>query len=126
MNKINTVRRQDYCIRASRTSWQKVGWALRPVQGAPNRADIRSLKGFLFYGSFWARYFKYKLIADFWYTLIVIRTLGHILRQILVAKIPISHRGESNPRTSDLESDTLAPYQQAVIINRFCKRQIKA
>ena len=56
-----------------------------------------------------------ELIDDFCYTLIVIRTLGHILRQILVAKIPISHGGESNPRTSDLESDTLAPYQQAVI-----------
>ena len=60
-----------------------------------------------------------ELIDDFCYTLIVIRTLGHILRQILVAKIPISHRGESNPRTSDLESDTLAPYQQALMTNFF-------
>ena len=47
--------------------------------------------------------------------LIVTRTLGHILCQVLVAKIPIGHEGDSNPRTSDLESDTLAPYQQAVI-----------
>ena len=69
----------------------------------------------IFEGGFWARDLEYELIDDFCYTLIVIRTLGHILRQILVAKIPISHGGESNPRTSDLESDTLAPYQQAVI-----------
>ena len=69
----------------------------------------------IFEGGFWARGLEYELIDDFCYTLIVIRTLGHILRQILVAKIPISHRGESNPRTSDLESDTLAPYQQALI-----------
>ena len=65
---------------------------MRPVQGAPNRADIGSLKG-----GFRARYFKYELIDDFWYTLIVIRTLGHILRQILVAKIPIGHRGNRTP-----------------------------
>ena len=55
------------------------------------------------------------MIDDFCYTLIVSRTLGHNLRQILVAKIPKGHEGDSNPRTSDLESDTLAPYQQAVI-----------
>ena len=60
------------------------------------------------------------MIDDFWFTLIVSRTLGHNLRQILVAKIPKGHEGDSNPRTSDLESDTLAPYQQAVInIIRF-------
>ena len=53
------------------------------------------------------------MIDDFCYTLIVSRTLGHNLRQILVAKIPKGHEGDSNPRTSDLESDTLAPYQQA-------------
>ena len=34
---------------------------------------------------------------------------------VRVVYLTISHRGESNPRTSDLESDTLAPYQQAVI-----------
>jgi len=51
---------------------------------------------------------SFEMIDDFCYTLIVICTLGHILRQILVAKIHISHGGESNPRTSDLESDTLA------------------
>ena len=39
----------------------------------------------------------YALIDDFWYTLVVIRTLGHILRQILVAKIPISHGGNRTP-----------------------------
>ena len=72
-----------------------------------------------FEGGFWARGLEYELIDDFCYTLIVIRTLGHILRQILVAKIPISHGGESNPRTSDLESDTLAPYQQALIKDRY-------
>ena len=44
--------------------------------------------------------------------LIVTRILGHILCQVLVAKIPRGHRVESNPRTSDLESDSLAPYQQ--------------
>ena len=55
------------------------------------------------------------MIDDFYYTLIDSRTLGHNLRQILVAKIPKGHEGDSNPRTSDLESDTLAPYQQAVI-----------
>ena len=58
----------------------------------------------MFEGGFWARGLEYELIDDFCYTLIVIRTLGHILRQILVAKIPISHGGESNPRTSNLES----------------------
>ena len=47
--------------------------------------------------------------------LIVTRTLGHILCQVLVAKIPIGHEGDSNPRTSDLGSGTLAPYQQAVM-----------
>ena len=74
------------------------------------------LSCFIIYeGGLWARGLEYELIDDFCYTLIVIRTLGHILRQILVAKIPISHGGESNPRTSDLESDTLAPHQQAVI-----------
>ena len=72
-------------------------------------------------GGFWARGLEYELIDDFCYTLIVICTLGHILRQILVAKIPISHRGESNPRTSDLESDTLAPYQQA-LIKDWCRQ----
>ena len=50
----------------------------------------------------------------FEYTLIVTRTLGHILCQILVAKIPIGHRGKSNPRTSDIESVTLEPYQITV------------
>ena len=55
------------------------------------------------------------MIDDLCYTLIVTRTLGHILCQILVAKIPIGHRGIRTPRTSDLESGTLAPYQQAVI-----------
>ena len=76
---------------------------------------FRDCRIIIFEGGFWARGLEYELIDDFCYTLIVIRTLGHILRQILVAKIPISHGGESNPRTSDLESDTLAPYQQAVI-----------
>ena len=75
----------------------------------------------IFEGVFWARGLEYELIDDFCYTLIVICTLGHILRQILVAKIPISHGGESNPRTSDLESDTLAPYQQA-LIKDWCRQ----
>ena len=74
---------------------------------------FRDCRIIIFEGGFWARGLEYELIDDFCYTLIVIRTLGHILRQILVAKIPISHGGDSNPRTSDLESDTLAPYQQA-------------
>ena len=55
------------------------------------------------------------MFDEFLLPLIVIRTLGHILCQILVAKIPIGHGGDSNSRTSDLESDSLAPYQQAVI-----------
>ena len=50
------------------------------------------------------------MFDDFLLPLIVTRTLGHILCQVLVAKIPIGHGGDSNPRTSDLESDTLAPY----------------
>ena len=58
---------------------------------------------------------RYEVYYEFLLPLIVIRTLGHILCQVLVAKIPIGHEGDSNPRTSDLESDTLAPYQQAVI-----------
>ena len=80
---------------------------------------FRDCRIIIFEGGFWARGLEYELIDDFCYTLIVIRTLGHILRQILVAKIPISHGGESNPRTSDLESDTLAPYQQALIKDRY-------
>ena len=82
---------------------------------------FRDCRIIIFEGGFWARGLEYELIDDFCYTLIVIRTLGHILRQILVAKIPISHRGESNPRTSDLESDTLAPYQQA-LIKDWCRQ----
>ena len=56
------------------------------------------------------------MFDDFLLPLIVTRTLGHILCQVLVAKIPIGHEGDSNPRTSDLESGTLAPYQQAVFL----------
>ena len=82
---------------------------------------FRDCRIIIFEGGFWARGLEYELIDDFCYTLIVIRTLGHILRQILVAKIPISHRGESKPRTSDLESDTLAPYQQA-LIKDWCRQ----
>ena len=59
---------------------------------------------------------QYEVFWWFLLLLIVTRTLGHILCQVLVAKIPIGHEGDSNPRTSDLESDTLAPYQQAVIL----------
>ena len=58
---------------------------------------------------------EHEVIDDLCYTLKVTRTLGHILCQILVAKIPIGHEGDSNPQTSDLESGTLAPYQQAVL-----------
>ena len=58
---------------------------------------------------------SFEVFDDFLLPLIVTCTLGHILCQVLVAKIPIGHRGDSNPRTSDLESDTLVPYQQAVI-----------
>ena len=55
------------------------------------------------------------MFDDFLLPLIVTRTLGHIFCQVLVAKIPIGHGGDSNPRTSDLGSDTLAPYQQAEV-----------
>ena len=58
---------------------------------------------------------EYEVFDDFLLPLIVTRTLGHILCHVLVAKIPIGHEGYLNPRTSDLKSDTLAPYQQAVI-----------
>ena len=51
----------------------------------------------IYLGGFWARGLEYELIDDFWYTLVVIRTLGHTLRQILVAKIPIGHRGNRTP-----------------------------
>ena len=60
-------------------------------------------------------FFKIEVFDDCLLPLIVTRTLGHILCQVLVAKIPLGHEGDSKPRTSDLESDTLAPYQQAVI-----------
>ena len=43
------------------------------------------------------------MVDDFCYILIVISTLGHILCQNLVAKIPIGHGGESKSRTSDLQ-----------------------
>ena len=78
---------------------------------SPNNLRSCGVEINIFEGGFWARGLEYELIDDFCYTLIVIRTLGHILRQILVAKIHIGHWGESNP--SDLESDTLAPYQKA-------------
>ena len=47
---------------------------------------------------------KYEVIDDLCYTLIVTRTLGHILCQILVAKIPISHRGIRAPELLILSS----------------------
>ena len=40
---------------------------------------------------------EYELIDDFCYTLIVACTLGHILCQILVAKIPKGHKGNRTP-----------------------------
>ena len=47
---------------------------------------------------------KYEVIDDLCYTLIVTLTLGHILCQILVAKIPISHRGIRAPELLILSS----------------------
>ena len=47
---------------------------------------------------------KYEVIDDLCYTLIVTRTLGHILCQILVAKIPIGHRGIRTPELLILSS----------------------
>ena len=58
---------------------------------------FRDCRIIIFEGGFWARGLEYELIVDFCYTLIVICTLGHILRQILVAKIPIGHRGNQTP-----------------------------
>ena len=42
---------------------------------------FRDCRIIIFEGGFWARGLEYELIDDFCYTLIVIRTLGHILRQ---------------------------------------------
>ena len=39
------------------------------------------------------------MFDDFLLPLIVTRTLNHIFCQVLVAKIPIGHWGDSNPRT---------------------------
>ena len=58
----------------------------------------------LCYGGFWARGLEYEVIDDLCYSLIVIRTLGHILCQILVAKIPIGHRGIRTPELLILSS----------------------
>ena len=58
---------------------------------------FRDCRIIIFEGSFWARGLEYELIDDFCYTLIVICTLGHILRQILVANIPIGPRGIRTP-----------------------------
>ena len=68
---------------------------------------FRDCRIIIFEGGFWARGLEYELIDDFCYTLIVIRTLGHILRQILVAKIPISHGGGNRTPELPILSPTL-------------------
>ena len=47
---------------------------------------------------------KYEVIDDLCYTLIVTRTLSHILCQGLVAKNPIGHRGIRTPELLILSS----------------------
>ena len=86
-----------------------IGRCDRPlvVNGSPTGRSHRPLVVKELKGGFWARGFEYELLDDFLLPLIVTRTLGHIRCQVLVAKIPIGHGGESNPQTSDLESDTL-------------------
>ena len=59
---------------------------------------FRDCRIIIFEGGVWARGLDYELIDDFCHTLIVIRTLGHILHQILVAKIPIGYRGNRTPK----------------------------
>ena len=58
---------------------------------------FRDCRIIIFEGGFWARGLEYEVIDDLCYSLIVTRTLGHILCQILVAKIPIGHRGIRTP-----------------------------
>ena len=47
---------------------------------------------------------KYEVIDDLCYTLIVTRTLSHILCQGLVAKNPIGHKGVRTPEILILSS----------------------
>ena len=60
---------------------------------------LRDWRIILCYGGFWARGLEYEVIDDLCYTLIVTRTLGHILCQI-----SIGHRGIRAPELLILSS----------------------